>query len=327
MSHDPQHILVIKGLTLPEFTSADHAAVQEAAGPQARITVVERIRDAIEVAADVDVILGLIPERLFAATPELRWVHAIASGVDSFLYPAFRDSPVVLTGEKGLVGGHLADTGWGLLLALTRQIATALRLAPHSWPERENMRKREIELEGMTMGVFGFGGTGRHMARRAVAFGMDVIAMDEHPVPPSDGVAQVEGPGFFEELLRRSDVVAVCSPLTPATRGVFDAKAFGLMKPTAYIVNVTRGEIIDGDALVAALEAGQIAGAALDVAPIEPLPEDHPLWSMPNVAMTPHTAGASQLRGPRNVARFCDNLRRLRAGDELTGVVDKHAGY
>ena len=117
-------------------------------------------------------IFGFIPKPLFDAAPKLRWVHCIASGMDMFLYPEMRASPVVLTGEKGLVGGHLADTGFGLLLALTRQIATAIRLGPEGWNRREAMRMVEIELEGLTMGVVGFGGTGRAMARRAVAFGM-----------------------------------------------------------------------------------------------------------------------------------------------------------
>ena len=238
-----------------------------------------------------------------------------------------RDSDVVLTGEKGLVGGHLADTGFGLLLALTRQIKTAIQLGPEGWNQRPQMRAREIELEGLTMGVVGFGGTGRAMARRAQAFGMQVLAVDAMPVQPSDGVAEVWGMQRLDELLAAADVVAIGAALTDATRGLFDEHAFSTMKRGAIIVNVTRGEIIDGDALVAALNDGRCGGAALDVAPIEPLPAEHPLWAMDNVVMTPHTAGASQLRGPRNVARFCENLRRARAGEDLVGVVNKHTGF
>jgi phosphoglycerate dehydrogenase-like enzyme len=121
--------------------------------------------------------------------------------------------------------------------------------------------------------------------------------------------------------------VAICCPLTKATTGLFDDAAFAAMKPGAILVNVTRGEVVDDAALVGALESGRLGGAALDVTPIEPLPADHPLWRFDNVVMTPHTAGASQHRGPRNLARFCDNLRRYRAGQELIGLVDKHAGY
>jgi phosphoglycerate dehydrogenase-like enzyme len=254
-------------------------------------------------------------------------VHAIASGVDMFLYPAMRDSHVVLTGEKGLVGGHLADTGFGLLLALTRQIATSIRLGPATWDAREAMRRKEIELEGLTMGIVGFGGTGRAMARRAVAFGMRVLALDEWPVPPSDGVREVWGRDRLAELLAASDVIAVCCPLTSETRNLFNDTTFTQMKRGAFLVNVTRGEIIDGDALVRALQDGRCGGAGLDVAPLEPLPADHPLWTLENVVMTPHTAGASQLRASRNLDRFCENLRRVHVGEPLMGVVDKKLGY
>lgn len=323
----PVSILVTLGLTLPTISDAELDSIRAAAPPGSTVRVAEKMRDAVGMAGDADVILGFIPQPLFDAAPKLRWVHCIASGMDMFLYPAMKASPVVLTGEKGLVGGHLADTGFGLLLALTRQIGTAIRLGPEGWNQREAMRMRELELEGMTMGVVGFGGTGRAMARRAVAFGMHVVACDVTSVPPSDGVAEVWTMDRLGDLLAASDVVAVGAPLTDETRHLFDDARFAAMKRGALLVNVTRGEIVDGDALVRALRSGQVGGAALDVAPVEPLPADHPLWTFDNVVMTPHTAGASQLRGPRNIARFCDNLRRAQAGQPLVGVVDKELGY
>ena len=323
----PLNILVLLGLTLPEISDEDVEKIRTAAAPGSTIRVVSHTREAIAQASDVNVILGFIPESLFQAAPHLRWVHAIASGVDMFLYPAMRDSAVILTGEKGLVGGHLADTGFGLLLALTRQIATAIRLSSDSWNAREAMRRQEIELEGLTMGVLGFGGTGRAMARRAGAFGMNVLALDEWPVPPSDGVKEVWGRDRLEELLAASDVVAVCCPLTAETKNVLNDTTLSQMKRGAFILNVTRGEIIDGDALVRALQDGRCGGAGLDVAPLEPLPADHPLWTLENVVMTPHTAGASQLRAPRNLARFCDNLRLIQVGEPLLGAIDKQLGY
>lgn len=323
----PVQILVVLGLTLPEISESELAQIGAAAPPGSTVRVARNMRDALAMAAEVEVILGFIPEPLFAAAPKLRWVHAIASGMDMFLYPAMRSSAVVLTGEKGLVGGHLADTGFGLLLALTRQIATAIRLGPDAWSQREAMRKVEIELEGLTMGIVGFGGTGRALARRAVAFGMEILAVDAWPVPPSDGAAEVWGLDRLYDLLGASDVVGIGAPLTPETRGLFDDKAFSAMRRGALLVNVTRGEIVDGDALVRALRSGACGGAALDVAPKEPLPADHPLWTLSNVVMTPHTAGASQLRATRNITRFCENLRRGRAGEPLVGVVDKQLGY
>ncbi len=160
------NVLVMKGLTLPEVSAADVAQIEEAAGPGAMVTVVDGMRAAFEPAPSCEVVLGFMPPSLFEAARALRWVHATASGVDGFMYPEFRDSDVLLTGEKGLVGGHLADTGFGLLLAITRRIATAIRLGAAGWDVREDMRKEELELEGMTMGIVGFGGTGRAMARR-----------------------------------------------------------------------------------------------------------------------------------------------------------------
>jgi len=323
----PTEILVVLGLTLPEISERALAEIRAAAPPGSRVRVAAKMREAIEGAADVEVILGFIPEPLFKAAPKLRWVHAIASGMDAFLYPAMRDSVVVLTGEKGLVGGHLADTGFGLLLALTRQIASAIRMGPDGWNHREEMRRAELELEGLTMGIVGFGGTGRAFARRARAFGMHVLAADVAAMPGADGVREVWGLDRLDELLAASDVVALGAPLTAETRGLFGDKAFAAMKRGALLVNVTRGEIVDGDALLRALREGRLGGAALDVAPLEPLPASHPLWSLPNVVMTPHTAGASQHRGPRNVARFCENLRRAQRGESLVGLVDKRLGY
>lgn len=323
----PVTILVLLGLTLPDISEAEVEKIRAAAPPGSTVKIAPQLRDAIAMASDADVIFGFIPEALFHAAPRLRWVHAIASGVDMFLYPAMRESSVVLTSEKGLVGGHLADTGFGLLLALTRQIATAIRLGPASWQAREAMRRKEIELEGLTMGIIGFGGTGRAMARRAVAFGMEVFALDVQPVDPSDGVRAVWERDRLGELLAASDVVAICCPLTAETRHLFNDATFSQMKPGAILVNVTRGEIVDGEALVRALRDGRCGGAALDVAPLEPLPPDHPLWTFENVVMTPHTAGASQLRAARNLDRFCENLRRARAGLPLLGVVDKQLGY
>ena len=321
------NVLIMKGLTLPSVSDAELATIAEAAGPGSNVTLVDGAKEAAAVAADVEVVLGVMPAKLFAAMAALRWVHATASGVDMFMYPEFVNSDVVLTGEKGLVGGHLADHGFGLLLALTRQIHTAIKLGPNAWARREAMRRVEIELEGLTMGIVGFGGTGRAMARRAAAFGMNVVALDELEVAAGDGVDEVWPRARLEELVGRSDVVAVCCPLTKATENLFDDRLFAVMRPGAILVNVTRGEVVDGDALVRALASGHLGGAALDVMSGEPLAADHPIWAFDNVVMTPHTAGASQLRAGRNVSRFVDNLVRYRAGQPLAGVVDKQAGF
>jgi phosphoglycerate dehydrogenase-like enzyme len=319
-------ILLIPGLTLPDISADDLTRIRAAAGSDADL-VVTTPAEALTHAAQAEVILGPVPPRLFQAAPRLRWVHATSSGVDPFLYPEFRDSDVILTSEKGLVGEHLADHAFGLLLTLTRRLPETFRLGPDGWDHRPELRSQMIELSGLTMGIIGFGGTGRAVARRAHAFGMHCQAIDRDPVPPSPEVAEVQRPTFFSQLLATSDVVAICCPLTPETRGLFDDAAFTHMKPSALLVNVTRGEIVVEDALVRALRAKRFRGAALDVAPREPLPPDSALWDMENVVMTPHTAGASQYRAGRNIERFARNLEHLRHNEPLEGVIDKQLGY
>ena len=318
-------VLIIPGLTLPSIDEADVQRIRDAGGDAD--VVVSDPDGAVAEVGDADVVFGFVSRRMYLAATKLRWVHAIASGVDAFLYDEFKAGDVVLTSEKGLVGEHLADHAFGLLLMLTRQLATALRLGPEGWNHRPEMRFKEIELTGATMAVFGFGGSGRAMARRAAAFGMDVIALDRDPVPGSEEVDGVLGPERFDDFLASADVVAICCPLTPDTRAKFDAAAFRSMKSSAILVNVTRGEVMVEDDLVAALESGQIRGAALDVAPREPLPADSRLWTLPQVVMTPHTAGASQYRAGRNIDRFVRNIERLRRGEDLEGVIDKQLGY
>ena len=318
-------VVVIPGLTLPEISSEDVERIRVAGG-YATVVVTDS-EGANQEIADADVVLGFVNRKMYLGAQNLRWVHAIASGVDAFLYDEFKSGDVVLTSEKGLVGDHLADHAIGLLLMLTRQLAAALRYGPDSWNHRPEMRFQEVELTGSTMGIYGFGGTGRAIAKRAAAFGMHVTAVDRDPVAGSAEVERVRGLEDFDAMLAESDVVAIGTPLTSETRGKFDAHAFEQMKDSAFLVNVTRGEIMVEDDLVAALKSGAIRGAALDVVPREPLPAESELWALPNVVMTPHTAGASQFRAGRNVDRFVKNLERLVRDEPLEGVIDKELGY
>lgn len=318
-------ILVIPGLTLP---TVDESIVEQIrAASQGADVVVSDPQSAIDEVHDAEIVLGFVNQRMFERARALKWVQSISSGVDMFLYDEFVKSDVVLTSEKGLVGEHLADHGFGLLLMLTRQLRTALLLGPDSWNHRPQMRRQEIELTGSTMGVFGFGSTGRAMARRAAGFGMNVIALDRDPVSASPEVNEVWRSDRFDELLSTSDVLAICCPLTDETRGKMNRDAFKAMKTTAFLVNVTRGEVMVEEDLVDALKNGDIRGAALDVTPREPLPEDSPLWQLENVVMTPHTAGASQFRAQRNLDRFLSNLQQYLSKEPLEGLIDKRLGY
>ncbi len=225
------------------------------------------------------------------------------------------------------MGSHLAETAFALLLAITRRLALAVLDGPKSWERRVEYRRAEFELEGLTMGIVGFGGTGKAIAKRAAAFGMNCIAVDAEPLAGTAEVSEVWGVERLDELFASSDVVASGLPLTKDTKEIFGEHAFRVMKPTSILINVTRGELVDGEALARAVRSGQIAGAGLDVAPREPLPADHPLWTTANVVMTPHTAGASQLRVGRNLDRFCRNLAHFREAEPLEGAIDKIKGY
>ncbi len=279
----------------------------------------------LEAMPDVDVVFGTFTPAMLERGRRLRWVQVTSAGVDSVLFPQFVDSEVVLTSAKGTVGIHLADHAMALLLTLTRGIAIAIRNP--RWDQRMPIRDVSWELEGMTMGIVGLGGTGRDLAVRAHAFGMRIIAVDPQSVEAPPQVEACLGMDGFDALLEESDVVAVCAPLTPETQNMFDARAFEKMKDHALLINVTRGKIVEEAALMDALANGVIGGAGLDVTPEEPLPEDHPLWRMSNVVVTPHTAGGSPVRGDRIVDLFCENLRRLLSGEDLISVIDKNKGY
>ena len=301
--------------------------IRVAAGDKAKIIVARNEHEVITAAPEADIIFGRITEEIFAATTKLKWVHASTAGADAYLFESFASSNALLSGDKGLVGSHLAETAFGLLLALTRRIDHAILDGPESWNHRVDYRRQEFELEGLTMGIVGFGGTGRAIAKRAHAFGMKCIAVDRDPVEASLEIPDVWDLRKLDDLLAESDVIACGLPLTPETRNFFNTEVFEKMKTTAILINVTRGECVDGDALVLAIDNKQIYAAGLDVVPQEPLSPNHPLWTTRNIVMTPHTAGASQLRIGRNVDRFCRNIQHFKDGEKLEGAIDKALGY
>ena len=301
---------------------------------------VDRVRDAagdaaVVLAADpgeqhheiqgADVLFGRMTPKLLEFAPHVQWVHQTGAGVDGALFPAFVESDIIFTSEKGYVGTHLADHAMALLLSLARGIGRSIR--EQTWDNRMPIRAASWELSDKTMGIVGLGGTGRAVAQRALGFEMRVLAVDPETVALPPGVEVCWPMDQFHRLLGESDTVVICAPLTAETHGMFDRAAFRAMRRHAILVNVTRGKIVDEAALMEALNEQLITGAALDVTPQEPLPADHPLWNMNNVVITPHTAGGSPLRQDRVVDLFCRNLRRFRAGERLESVIDKRKGY
>jgi phosphoglycerate dehydrogenase-like enzyme len=234
---------------------------------------------------------------------------------------------IVLTNMRAVHGPAIADHAFAMLLSLTRNMeAHAKNQAESRW-SREEQQPRPIALAGRTMLVVGLGGIGTEVAQRAHGFGMRVIATRRTDAPSPDYVERVGRPGDLMAMLPGADVVAVCVPLTPETEGMFNPAALAAMKQGSYLINVSRGKIVQTDALIAALESGRLAGACLDVTEPEPLPPEHPLWKMKNVVITPHVSSDSEVTDERWWALLRENIRRFGAGEPLLNVVDKGAGY
>lgn len=281
--------------------------------------------EAMEKIPDADVLIGGFNLELYRRAERLRWVQSWGAGVDSVLFKEFVDSEIILTSAKGTVGVHLAEHAMALLFSLTRGIATAVREG--RWDNRMAIRKSSWELVDRTMGIVGLGGTGTDLASRISAFGTRVIAVDAEPADVPDSVDSCWGMDRFHDLLTASDIVAICAPLTSASDGMFDDRAFDAMRDHAFLINVTRGRIVEEEALITALKEGKIAGAGLDVTPQEPLPQDHELWTMPNVVITPHTAGGSPNRDDRLLDLIEANIDRFKNGQPLLSQIDKRKGY
>jgi phosphoglycerate dehydrogenase-like enzyme len=307
------------------LTPEQHADVLTAAGKDALLVeakTAERQRAEI---VDADVLFGRVTPEIFTHARRLRYYHCLGAGVDAVLSPELVESDVIVASEKGEVGIHLAEHAFALLLALTRGVHTALR--DPDFRLREPIRREQRELWEQTLGIVGFGGTGRAVARRALGFGMRVVAVDIEDVPPEPGVDAIWKPDRLYDLLGMSDAVVIALPLTKATHHLFTRDLFRRMQRHAILINVTRGEIVYGADLMAALEEGLIWGVGLDVTDPEPLPREHALWRHPRAVVTPHTAGGSPRRAGRAIVTFCENLRRLTDGRPLLALIDKRKGY
>ena len=280
----------------------------------------------LALAPQLDVIMGHFSAPVCNAAPNLRWVQSFSAGMNNFLLPeVIERDEITVTNMAGIYAPQGGEHAWAFLLALARGLVSSL----------ENMKTRRwggatvVEITGSTLGIIGLGGFGLETLKRAQGYDMTVLALDPVRTEKPEGVAELKKPtrDNLHDLLRRSDAVVLACPRTEETYHLIGAEELAQMKNSAYLINVTRGGIIDELALVEALNTGQIAGAGLDVTEEEPLPADSPLWDAPNLVLTPHRAGASQHR-PRKVFEFfCENLERYLKGEPLRNIVDKRKGY
>jgi phosphoglycerate dehydrogenase-like enzyme len=265
-----------------------------------------------------------------AAAKKLRWIHSPAAAVHQLIFPELVNSDIVLTNAREVHGPVVAEHVIALIFALAKKIPSSARLQEeHIWGQQilwdELPRVREVA--GATVGLIGLGGIGRAVAKSAKALGMRVIAAREHPEKGSDGADAVFGPAQIDKVFRQADYIVLAAPVTAGTKAIANAERLALMKPHACLINVGRGPLVDEPALAAALCERKIGGAALDVFPKEPLPADSPLWDVPNLLITPHTAALTDKLWERHYALFSENLHRYLNGKPLRAVVDKRKGY
>ena len=288
------------------------------------IRVDEEILDA-EIAITWSVRPGQI-----AAAKQLRWIHSPAAAVHQLIFPELINSDIVLTNAREVHGPVVAEHVIALIFALAKKIPDAVRLQEkrewgqqRMWDELPRVR----EVAGATVGLVGLGSIGRAVAKSAKALGMRVIAVREHPEMGSEGADTVFGPAQINEVFRQADYIVLAAPVTNSTKAIANAERLALMKPDACLINVGRWPLVDEAALVTALREKKIGGAALDVFPKEPLAADSPLWDVPNLLITPHTAALTDKLWERHYALFSENLRRYLNGQPLLGLVDKRKGY
>ncbi|MBZ5654744.1 MAG: D-2-hydroxyacid dehydrogenase [Acidobacteriia bacterium] len=269
------------------------------------------------------------PEQI-ATAKKLRWIHSPAAAVHQLIFPELVNSDIILTNAREVHGPVVAEHVIALIFALAKKIPGSVRLQEkHVWGQQilwdELPRVREVA--GATLGLIGLGSIGRAVAKSAKALGMRVVAVREHPEKGSEGANAVFGPSQIDEVFRQADYIVLAAPVTAATMAIANAERLALMKSEACLINVGRGPLVDEPALAAALREKKIGGAALDVFPKEPLAPDSPLWDVPNLLITPHTAALTDKLWERHYALFSENLRRYVIGSPLLAVVDKHKGY
>jgi phosphoglycerate dehydrogenase-like enzyme len=313
-------------MLIPPMSEAEIQGLRSSA-PALEFLVARDRQEALALAPQAHASFTYYHPEFIGAAPQLRWVQTRSAGVDSCPFAQFRDRRITLTNARDIYGIQLADHTLALILAFSRQLPFLFRAQQREeWVSRSTFPPGE--LAGQTILVVGLGGTGLETARRAAGFGMRVLATRRRPHEPKPAfVAALHPPEDLHRLLPEADWVAVCVPLTRHTRDLFSDREFALMKKSAHLVCVTRGGIINTGALLRALEQGRIAGAGLDVTDPEPLPLGHPLWSRPEVIITPHASGHSPHADARMHQLLCENARRFSLGQPLRNVVDLELEY
>jgi phosphoglycerate dehydrogenase-like enzyme len=301
------------------------------------------VPDELWARANVLYTVDVVPEP--AQAPKLRWIHTHSAGIEHLLDQAiFQTEGVLLTTSSGIHATTMAEYTFMMMLAFGHRLLTMIEYkANANWPtEHKYSIFMPQPLRGSTVGIVGYGSIGREIAHLAHSFGMEVLAAKRDVRRPADpdgynlpGAGDPEGiyfhrlypPEALISMVRVCDFVVLTVPLTESTRLMVGADVFEAMKPTAYLINVSRGGVVDEAALLHALQTGQIAGAGIDVFEAEPLPADSPLWKLPNLIISPHIAGNAADYNEKAAALFIENLKRYLARKDLLNLVDRTRGY
>ena len=311
-----------------EAKTRDWAARVKAAVPALEVVVAEDEAAARAALVRADGAFGTLPAELLALATRLRWLQAPqAAPPAGYYHPALVQHPVVVTNFREIYNDHIGAHIMAFVLAFARDFHRYLpQQLRREWTPAP-LDTGVVHLPQATLLIVGVGGIGAEAARLAAGFGMTVIGVDARRRDAPPGVAELHPPDALDHLLPRADFVVLTVPHTPATEGFMNRARFQRMKRTAFFINIGRGKTTRLDDLVSALRAGEIAGAGLDVFEQEPLPADHPLWTLPGVLITPHTAGFGPYLDERRFEILLDNCRRFVSGQPLRNVVDKSAWF
>jgi phosphoglycerate dehydrogenase-like enzyme len=296
--------------------------------PDLNVVRVSAHGDLVREIVDADILYGRPDKEVLAAAKQLKLVQSQSAGVDFLMnFPELVESDVILSNTRGAHAPSIAEHAFGLLLSLTRKIPASLDYQhKHQW-RWDGAYREPREIMGSTIGIVGYGQIGRAIAQRASGFEVQQLAVDVHPGGGDRFVETVWPADRLHDMLALTDILMVAAPLTKETYHLLGAKEFAVMPPNSIVIAVSRGGIIDEDALAASLKSGHIWGAGLDVNEIEPVGTDSPFWDMPNVVMSHHLAGSSWQKEKRCVEILIENVRRMQDGTELLNVVDKQAGF
>jgi phosphoglycerate dehydrogenase-like enzyme len=315
-----------KLVMLPPQTpvSRQWAARLTSAETGARVVVVETRDDAVRELVDTEAAFGTLPVDLLTAARALRWLQAPqAAPPPGYYYAELIAHPVVVTNFREIYNDHIAAHIMAFVLAFARGLHHYLPQQQRREWRPQSLDTGVIHLPEASALIVGVGGIGAETARLAAEFGMNVMGVDARRREAPPGLRKLAGPDALDALLPLADFVILTVPHTPETEGFMHRARFQRMKRSAFFINIGRGMTTRLDDLVAALRAGEIAGAGLDVFEQEPLPADHPLWTLPSVLITPHTAGYGPYLDDRRFEILLDNSRRFLAGEPLRNVVDK----